>query len=667
MLLTGPTSGPALPSDAIEFYGTGIDTLFSGTRIYWLVREGAFAKRILTASPSTSAGSCADSFPFTVIREDRSTYFAALLNGENNDNFFGDTVTSDAVDQTLTLAHRDTSSSQPLTLDLALQGVTDSQLHSIAVQFNGTPVGTVEFFGEILSTQSVTIDPSLVTDGTNIVTLAALNGDNDVSVIQSIQLHYLHTYEADSNWLRATANAGSTVRISGFSNSEVRLFDITDPLNISELHGKVAAETGSYAISATVPAGAPYTRTILAFAADQLASPAALTRHLPANHNRVGADIVMITHPGFAANLEPLVRLRESQGHHVAVITTEQIYDQYNFGEHSPFALRGFLQDAAQHWSRKPQAVLLVGDASLDPRNYLGFGDLDFVPTRIIETAAFKTASDDWFTDFLQTGYPTIPTGRLPVRTTSDADLLVSKIVGYEQGHDAGPWTSQALLIADQNIDANFTTAVAAAATTLPASLQSTQLLADGLDPATVRSQILTALNNGSLLVNYNGHGAEQQWSFSDLFNSSDAASLNNGARLPVYLLIDCLNGLFQDVYEQSLAESLILAPNGGAVAVWASSGFTEQTPQVSMNLTFLHEFALHPSEPLGRIVLNAKASTTDNDVRRTWILFGDPSLKLHVNPSATSPVSPNKDGLRDDPPYGSSPCGPAHICLRRE
>jgi len=666
LLLTGRANGTPSPSDAIEFYGTGIDTPFSGTRVYWLVREGGYAKRILTAPASNSGGPAGTSFPFTVIREDRTTYFAALLNGENNDNFFGDVVLSDPVDETLNVAHRDTSSAQPLTLDLALQGVTDAQLHSVSVEFNGTPVGTVEFFGQILFQQSFTVDPALVTDGTNTVTLAALNGDNDVSVVQSVQLHYPHTYQADSDWLSATADAGSAVHISGFSNSQVRAFEITDPLNIVELSGKVDTEDGSYGISITLPAGAPYTRKILAFADDQLAAPVTLAHHLPASNSRAGADIVMITDPDFVANLEPLLRLRESQGHRVAVVTTDQIYDQYNFGEHSPFALRSFLQDATQHWSRKPQAALLVGDASLDPRNYLGFGYFDFVPTRIIQTAAFKTASDDWLTDFQQTGFATIPTGRLPVRSPADVDLLVSKIVGYEQGQDAGPWNSQAVLIADQNIGANFTSAVASAATSLPAALQISRVLADGVDPTTVRSQILSALNSGALLVNYNGHGAEQQWSFSDFFDNTDAAALTNGGRLPVYLLIDCLNGLFQDVYEQSLAESLILAPNGGAVAVWASSGFTDQTPQVSMNLAFLHEMALRPAEPIGRIVLNAKSNTTDNDVRRTWILFGDPAMKLHFRPSAIAPVSGTNGGLHD-PRRGSSPCAPSRPCVREE
>ena len=345
------------------------------------------------------------------------------------------------------------------------------------------------------------------------------------------------------------------------------------------------------------------------------------------------------------------------------MVTTDEIFDDYNNGERSPFAVRSFLQDASSRWQRKPQAVLFVGDASMDPRNYLGFGDFDFVPTRMIETAAFKTASDDWFTDFKQTGYATIPTGRLPVRTAADIDLLVSKIVNYEQGADAGSWNNQALLIADQNIDSNFTSAVTSAAATLPSSLQSSQILANGMDPATARAQILAALNKGALLVNYNGHGAEQQWSFAELFNTDDATALTNGSRLPVYVIIDCLNGLFQDVYAESLAESLILAPNGGAVAVWASSGFTEQPPQVSMNLSLLHQLAASPNDPLGALILRAKNGTTDNDVRRTWILFGDPAMKFHFAPHASSTSGPGQIRRFEPPRKLSANCPRETAC----
>jgi uncharacterized repeat protein (TIGR01451 family) len=642
ILLTGNLSGRAA-TGALEFYGTGIDTPFSGTRIYWLVRENGSPRRILTAAAPNSGSPAPSSFPFAVIREDRVSYFAALLNGENNDNFFGPIVSSDPVDQLLTIAHRDTSSAQPLTLDVALQGVTDAQLHRVSIQLNGSTIGELDFYGMVAAAQSFPVEASLLTDGANTITLTALEGDLDVSVVKSVALHYPHTYAADADWLRAIAPAGTSFAITGFSSQQIRAFDITDPRNIAELPGKISVENGSYQIALNLPLSGQQQRTILAFASDAVSSPVSLASHAPTflDDLRSGADVVMISHPDFVSSLAPLVRLRESQGHHVQVVTTDQLFDEYNFGERSPFAIRAFLQDAVSHWSRKPQSVLFVGDASFDPRDYLGFGPSDFAPTRIIETAAFKTASDDWFTDFQQTGYATIPTGRLPVRTVADADLVVSKIVNYEQRSSVGTWNSQALFIADQNVDTNFSTAASAASASLPGSISASRIFTDGLDANTAHTQILSALNSGALLVNYDGHGAEQQWSFADLFNNDDAQALSNGGRLPVYLLMDCLNGFFQDVYAQSLAESIILAPNGGGVAVWASSGFTDQPPQATMNQALLRQFQLHPTNPLGRLILDAKSGTTDTDVRRTWVLFGDPSMKLQFTAAPAAASAP--------------------------
>jgi hypothetical protein len=129
--------------------------------------------------------------------------------------------------------------------------------------------------------------------------------------------------------------------------------------------------------------------------------------------------------------------------------------------------------------------------------------------------------------------------------------------------------------------------------------------------------------------VNYNGHGSVEVWSGSDLFDSTEAASLTNGNKLPVFVIMNCLNGFFHDVYTESLASALMLSQNGGAVAVWASSGLTAPHPQFQMNQTFLQTLLAQPSITLGDAVLFAKSGVGDPDVRRTFILFGDPLLHL--------------------------------------
>ncbi|HKQ87124.1 MAG TPA: C25 family cysteine peptidase, partial [Candidatus Acidoferrales bacterium] len=265
------------------------------------------------------------------------------------------------------------------------------------------------------------------------------------------------------------------------------------------------------------------------------------------------------------------------------------------------------------------------------PHNYLGMGDRDFVPSRMIETQAFKTASDDWFTDFNGSGYATIPTGRIPADTPDQAAVAVSKIVAYENGSTAGTWQQTATFIADQNVGADFTSATETAATLAPKSLNINKILTDGEDPSTAQQQIVAAIDNGTGLVDYNGHGAEDQWSFNDIFDDTTVPTLTNGDKQPVFLLMDCLNGFFEDVYSTSLAEDLLFAPNGGASAVWASSGFTEEPPQATMNQALMSALAANPNQTLGEAILKAKSGITDDDVRRTWTLFGDPAMRLPI------------------------------------
>jgi hypothetical protein len=92
---------------------------------------------------------------------------------------------------------------------------------------------------------------------------------------------------------------------------------------------------------------------------------------------------------------------------------------------------------------------------------------------------------------------------------------------------------------------------------------------------------------------------------------------------------MNCLNGYFQDVYTQSLAETLLLSSNGGAVAVWASSGLNQADPQAQMDKTLVQSLFAQPAPALGDAITFAKSGITDPDVRKTYILFGDPLLRL--------------------------------------
>ena len=92
---------------------------------------------------------------------------------------------------------------------------------------------------------------------------------------------------------------------------------------------------------------------------------------------------------------------------------------------------------------------------------------------------------------------------------------------------------------------------------------------------------------------------------------------------------MNCLNAFFHDVYTECLAESLLKAPGGGAVAAWASSGLTGPDGQVVMNRELVRRLFGEDSLTLGEAAVRAKSGIEDQDVRRTWILLGDPAMRL--------------------------------------
>ena len=633
--ITGATNGPGGfgPQAAIYFYGTGIDTVYTGTRVYWLATCESRGARIPRLQATTGSNLPPQNFPAMVELRQHTIYFQALLTPDG-DNFFGELVSpAPGVKQVLAVPHLDTASTRPARLDVVLQGVIVGFPHDVLVTLNGNQIGNAIFTGQQKGRLSVNLPPGLLQNGNNTVTLMAQNGDYDTSLVQSIRITYPHLYAADSDELKFTGRAGEEVKVSGFASAPVVL-DITDPNRPLQLTPQVASSNGKFDVALQVPwtstnPAAPVPHTLLAVADDRVASSAGVQSHHPSHWHKMqpGADIAMITHEGFADALTPLVRAHEADGKSSAVVPVTDLYDEFNFGEHSPFAMRQFLQMAAQNWKKAPSYLLLNGRASFDPRNYLGQGNLDLVPTQILAAGGLMTASDDWFSDFSGSGMATISTGRLPVSTLEEANTVVGKIAGYEGKSSNGAWTSQALMVADKDDTESFTADTAKVQAQLPAAVQATDVFLGALGTTTTQQDILAGIKSGQLLVNYLGHGSEDQWSGADIFNTGSVSSLTNGSQLPVFLIMNCLNGFFIDLYMPPLGVSLLLAPNGGAVAVLASTGLNQPGPQTKLDKLVVQNALQAEPLTLGESILKAKSQISDVNVRRTFVLFGDPAM----------------------------------------
>ena len=598
-------------SEALEFYGQGRDTLWTGARTYWLVVGTGTPGRRVPLAVYPASGPPPESFPSAALLRQRTNYFAALKNGDAS-NFFGDLIGPGGATEMMTVTHLD--SSQAAALRVVLQGVTAGN-HQVAIALDGQPVGVCAFAGQ--ASRTCVISPVGVSEGANDVVLVGQGDSPDQSLVASVELDYQHLFVADGNALSLTAPPATPISIAGFPSSDVRVMDVSDPTRPIELVTSVVAAGSSYTVTVNTPGDTSWP-ALYAFTRAAVVAPSSVAASRPSRWTEPRAgEMVVLSNALFINALAPLVAARRQQGWSVQLVDLQDVYDEFGGGDKTPFAVRDFLQAIHGSWTLPPRFALLVGDASFDPRNFLGKGDFDLAPTKLIDTQQMETASDGWFVDWDGDGVEDIAIGRLSVRTASEASTVVGKIVGYG---GAANLPHGGLFIADADetglsFEEDSRASAAAVAGLMPTS---NFFLSQ---PGSTEATLLPLLDAGPFLVNYLGHGSVSVWD--GLFSGSDAAALTN-APLSIYVSMNCLNGFFHDVYTESLAETLTKAPGGGAVAVWASSTLTSFDQQGALDLAFVERLT---RTSLGEAAIAAKRAITDVDAQRTWILFGDPTI----------------------------------------
>jgi len=153
--------------------------------------------------------------------------------------------------------------------------------------------------------------------------------------------------------------------------------------------------------------------------------------------------------------------------------------------------------------------------------------------------------------------------GRLPVQSTEQLQVIVGKTLSYEAATSA-PWLDRALLVADD--EARFNITSERLAEKLAQSGYQTQKLYMTQNED-IHDGIVSALNHGVGVVNYVGHGQIGVWGDEMVLQAQDSMLLMNGERLPIFTTFTCLNGFFNHPKEDSLAETMLWAANGGIVA----------------------------------------------------------------------------------------------------
>jgi hypothetical protein len=628
IMVKGQEDGRFDANDTLEFYGQGIDSTFSNSNIYWLMEGKSAGLRMVTAPSMTLPGN-GGSFPFTIERCDKTIYFSSLLNAEG-ENFFGAVIARQPLNQTLTVKNIVTKTSQNTSLQVTLQGVNWND-HIVDVKVNGSYLGQLNFFGQFPQEMTFSVPPAIWQEGDNVVTLTPLGGDMDITLVKSIRLTYDHTYTADNDYLRVPAQAQQQTTIWGFTNQLIEAFDVTNPLSVQKLSGRIVSrkgQNGALEFGIALTATGSGEKTLLAMTRNRFSQVAKISLDSPSNWRSAAnqADFVIFTNKDFFPAAEQLQTLRKQRDISTAIVDIEDVYDEFSFGQKTPQAIREFLYFAMSNWTQPIKYVLFLGDSSYDPKNYLNRGDSDIVPTKLVDTIFLEAATDDWFVDFNNDYISDIPVGRLPARNLVEAETMIEKIVAYENSVPS----NEVLLVADTNDVYDFESANSSLIPLLPGDTNITFVKRSQSGDSGSRTEILDSFSRGPKIVNYAGHGSIDLWR-GNTFNTTDAMHLQNNGSLPMVVTMNCLNGYFQDPLVESLAECLLKAPQGGAVAAWGSSSltFAEEQAPANQELFRLLFASSESGITIGEAAIRAKAMAFDADVRYSWILFGDPTMRL--------------------------------------
>jgi hypothetical protein len=171
----------------------------------------------------------------------------------------------------------------------------------------------------------------------------------------------------------------------------------------------------------------------------------------------------------------------------------------------------------------------------------------------------------------------------------------------------------------------------------LPAGTPSVLIGRSDTDAANL---LMTELNTGKYIVNYAGHGLVGAWAVTAFFGNGSVPMMRNNDKLSIFTMLTCLNGYFiNPTSPTSLAENLANAQwtdsgnvtyQTGGIAVWASTGLTTPDVQEMMATRFYNRIGAGTIPRLGDLVRDAKGVLVGGeDVRNSWVLLGDPMLKV--------------------------------------
>ncbi len=652
----GAEDGHFDPNDRLLFYGekrhgSAMFTKYGDTEVYWLTWGGTPGPRVHVqdARPRPEALEVTSTRHIAHFEQDVEWFTHHGLNSPTRNTWWWVRIRPSGHPLTATF---------PLTLSGYVPGTpvfitydvmprTHASPHHIRLSVGNTELDEWTFTGHTYRVFTTSI-PAQVIDG------EVLHINLRVDPVPGLGMEDLYLNGFTVTYTRTlTAFQGAldvhfdlarvaNVRLAGFTDPGTQVWDVT------HVNAPVLLKSD---LSATplisVEAGHHH---IVAFAERALLHPDVLP-YTPREYRHVahGADEIIIAHPNVWHAAQRLAHYRQTQGYRVALINVESLYDEFGWGWRHPEAIRAFLAYAYEHWPRPaPRYVLLFGDGhwNFKALNTERYGPLppNLIPPYLAWVDIFQGEVPVDMAYGLVQGNDNIPdliVGRIPVQTESQAEAVVDKIIAYERGDWQASRAARSILFVSDNPDraGNFPQLVEnVVQEELPIWAHPIRVyLAQTVPDATAaRSSLFQALNQGVLLLFYQGHGAINRWTHEAILTTQDVSDLSN-AVWPIVATFNCLDGYFAypSTSYEAIAELMLRREKAGSIAAFSPAGLSVPVAQTTLAHAFLSELVTGHPKVLGDVVNRARLHLRQGEnsagLYFTQTLIGDPLLHLSI------------------------------------
>ena len=378
-------------------------------------------------------------------------------------------------------------------------------------------------------------------------------------------------------------------------------------------------------------------------------------------HSLQDIDYIIISPDYLISQAERLAEYhRTNSGLTVRVVDLQQIYNEFASGAPDLTAIRDFVRHLYTNASTsgtRIKYVALFGDSSYDYKNRI-IGNNNIMPA-VESFESFNLATsyvtddyygmmDDTDGDLKTTDLQDVATGRFPISTVSEATIVIDKILSYYATSSFGDWRNKITVIADDPDDAGefvlqqTVEAIADDIKDNKPEFNITKIYADAFVQQTssggerypdVNEAIDNAVETGSLVIDYFGHGGENGWAEERILEIEQINAWRNPNTLPLLITVTCEFSRFDNPDKVTAGEFTFLNADGGATSMITTTREIFISVGQSFNKVLVKKLFAFNNEDytIAQALMESKndPASPNSDQRLFVYYFGDPAMKL--------------------------------------